>query len=75
MVSSPLIAGVPLTFELLSPAGRPVALTADLAGFWAGAYHQVRAEMRGRYSKHPWPEDPLAADVVATAKTKAQSSR
>lgn len=75
MVSSPLIAGVPLTFELLSPAGRPVALTADLAGFWAGAYHQVRAEMRGRYSKHPWPEDPFAADVVATAKTKAQSSR
>ena len=60
-VRTPAIAGgvIPLTVELLSPAQRPLALTNDLESFWAGPYTQVRAEMRGRYVKHAWPENPL----------------
>ncbi|MBM5806302.1 MAG: ATP-dependent helicase HrpB [Cyanobacteria bacterium M_surface_10_m2_179] len=56
-----------VTVQLLSPAGRPAAITQDLAGFWSGAYREVRKELRGRYPRHPWPEDP--ANTPATALT------
>jgi ATP-dependent helicase HrpB len=63
MRAGPALAGgrVPLQLALLSPAGRPIAITADLAGFWAGAWADARKDMRGRYPRHDWPEDPGAA--------------
>jgi len=62
-----------ITVELLSPAGRPVALSRDLPAFWRQGYGEVRRELRGRYPKHPWPEDPAQAE--ATALTKAALAR
>ena len=66
MVKTPLLAGgkVPLVLELLSPAMRPVQTTSDLPGFWQGSYALVRKEMKARYPKHEWPEDPAAAPAM-----------
>ncbi|MFE9700875.1 ATP-dependent helicase HrpB [Streptomyces sp. NPDC006270] len=73
MGQTPRVAGVPVLVHLLSPAGRPAAVTADLASFWQEGYKAVRAELRGRYPKHPWPEDP--ATVPATRFTSARLKR
>ena len=70
MKDTPRVLGgrVPVVMHLLSPARRPVQVTTDLASFWRTGYFDVRKDLRGRYPKHPWPEDPLTA--TATARTK-----
>ena len=65
---------LPVTVELLSPAGRPLQRTRDLAGFWRGSYADVRRDMRGRYPKHPWPENPLEATATALTKRRLNTS-
>ena len=61
---------LPLTLHLLSPAGRPIQITADLPRFWAGSWRDVKADMKGRYPKHPWPDDPLTAPPTTRAKPR-----
>jgi ATP-dependent helicase HrpB len=68
----PALAGgrIPLTLHLLSPANRPIQITRDLPGFWRGSWAAVRSELRGRYPRHFWPEDPVAAQPTARAKPR-----
>ena len=66
----PVVAGQPLQITLLSPAQRPVQVTTDLPGFWASSYADVRKDMRGRYPRHPWPEDPTQANPTVRAKPR-----
>jgi ATP-dependent helicase HrpB len=74
LATHPTIAnGVPLVLSLTSPAGRPIQTTRDLPGFWAGSWSAVAKEMRGRYPKHPWPDDPAAANP--TLRTKKADAR
>lgn len=73
LAETPRVGGgaVPLTLELLSPARRPVQVTRDLAGFWRGSYAEVRRDLRGRYPKHDWPEDPLHATRDPSARRRS----
>jgi ATP-dependent helicase HrpB len=72
LTETPRIAGgkVPLTIHLLSPARRPVQVTRDLASFWANGYKSVKSELKGRYPRHYWPDDPLVAEPTARARPR-----
>jgi ATP-dependent helicase HrpB len=73
LAEHPQVGGIPLVLSLTSPAGRPIQTTRDLPGFWKGSWAAVAKEMRGRYPRHPWPDDPAAADP--TLRTKKAAAR
>ena len=72
LTKHPAICGgrVSLLVELLSPAHRPIQLTRDLPGFWKGSWRDVKVEMKGRYPRHPWPDDPQEAPPTTRAKPR-----
>ncbi len=70
VTTHPMIGGTPLRITLLSPGQKPVQVTQDIVGFWATSYADVRRDMRGRYPRHPWPEDPTQADPTLRAKPR-----
>ena len=73
LATHPMVGSTPLVLSLTSPAGRPIQTTRDLPGFWAGSWAAVAKEMRGRYPRHPWPDDPASAN--ATLRTKNADAR
>jgi ATP-dependent helicase HrpB len=77
LLDTPRVGGgkVPLTLHLLSPARRPVQVTRDLASFWASGYRSVKAELKGRYPRHYWPDDPLVAEPTARARPRPPAPR
>jgi ATP-dependent helicase HrpB len=72
LADTPRIGGgrIPLTLHLLSPAGRPIQVTQDLRSFWERTYPEVKKELKGRYPKHPWPDDPWTAQATHRAKPR-----
>jgi ATP-dependent helicase HrpB len=74
LAESPRLLSIPIAFKLLSPAHRPLQITSDLASFWRDGYSEVRKQMRGRYARHYWPEDPLAAEPTSRVRPKKKKS-
>ncbi len=72
LADTPRVGGgrIPVTLHLLSPAGRPIQVTQDLKGFWERTYPEVKKELKGRYPRHPWPEDPWSATPTHRAKPR-----
>ena len=71
LTETPRVGGrIPVTIHLLSPARRPVQVTRDLASFWANGYRAVKSELKGRYPRHYWPDDPLVAEPTARARPR-----
>ena len=72
LANTPCLAGgrIPVTLHLLSPAQRPIQVTRDLRSFWASTYHEVKKELKGRYPKHPWPDDPWTAEATRRVKPR-----